>query len=597
MPESSPSRPLRPDLLAGLACATIGLILAVDPHLAMLWRHGTSTFIADHDDALYLSIARALYYGEGAIRDPYLAPTRGVPSLYSWAQFAPTTLLARHLGIPFLALGLIWRIVGGAALGTSLYLLIRRVMGSSANPVAWSLGLAIVCLADPGFITGRTLFGEVGLIRHMLAGTTPMTKPDAIPQYRVVTPLLNLPAFLLLLAVVVAPPRRRRWGIVIGAILLALCIYLYFFLWTAAVLALGLYAAANLVLARFGPHENRELRRQAGRFSSAVLTLGLFLGAPMIYGTATSGSDPTLKPALERISKGYHAPPGHPLRIRYLRNTWTWAKLALGAFGLLKLRVRRTGLLLCVTLVGYAMTNSALLTGLEFENYHWAYAYVSVAEVLTLTTLGQWLDRLNGNCRRWLAWLWIIPAGMLAISLTWRFYEALKAPEAVAEFRILRELEPLRSTLSELGPECVIAGEPAAVQTALLDSRCSLLYHDIHSQVVSPIPDREVHERDALDGWLRGLDLATYEQQLSTLTRFGYVEPDDPRWPLDEIRRERVALFRSLLEGDSTLLKRYPPNYLLLRTSDGHPSRGGPWKRLDGDERWTLWERVAAGAS
>src|SRR5262249_16701005 len=145
-------------------------------HLAMLWRHGTAVFLADHDEMLYLSIARAVYYGEAGPRDPYLEPSRHVPSLYAWLQFVPLTVAARGLGLPFLSLGLFWRVVGGSALGGSLYVLFRRVMAPTSRPTAWALGCALVCLADAGLLEGRSVVANLSLAKHMLAGSTPLTK-------------------------------------------------------------------------------------------------------------------------------------------------------------------------------------------------------------------------------------------------------------------------------------------------------------------------------------------------------------------------------------------------------------------------------------
>src|SRR5262249_52086812 len=167
-------------------------------------------------------------------------------------------------GLPLVALEVVWRVVGGAALGASLYALSRKVMGGTSRPVAWALGVTVVCLADAGFCDGRTLFAAFGLLRHLLAGPCPLSKPDSVSQYRVVSPLLNLPVFLLLLAVVSSPRMRGRWGVLLGSVLLAGCVYLYFYFWTAAVLALGLYAAANLALAAYGPEADRARRRDAG---------------------------------------------------------------------------------------------------------------------------------------------------------------------------------------------------------------------------------------------------------------------------------------------------------------------------------------------
>jgi hypothetical protein len=437
------------------------------------------------------------------------------------------------------------------------------------------------------------LLAAVELLTHLLDGTTPLSKPDSIPQYRVVTPLLNLQAFLLLLAVVSSPRMRGRIGIACGSCLLAICTYLYFYYWTTAVAALALYSVVNFVLAVSGTPSERQARLDAGWFAVMVLAGGLFLSAPAILSTASAGSDPALKPILERISKGYHLLPGSAARSSNLRNYWVWAKLAFGLAGVLALGVRRIGLLWCATLAGYLLANSAIVTGLEFENFHWAYCHFVTGEVMTLVCLGQWLDRAVGESRAWLRALWLAPAGLLAIAVAWRPYEALTAPEPVSLSAALEELRPLVPALSRLSPEFVLTGPPPEVYVALLMSRCSLLNHGLHFQNLALIPDHEVHERDALDAWLRGLDRETYER-MSTLDRFGFTEAGDPRWPLDAIRRERVDLFRSLIEGDANLLQKYRVDGLLRRTEDGAPpanrlGQNSCWKREAGDSRWTLW--------
>jgi hypothetical protein len=272
---------------------------------------------------------------------------------------------------------------------------------------------------------------------------------------------------------------------------------------------------------------------------------------------------------------------------------WVWAKLGLGALGVLTLGVRRVGLLWCATVGAYALANSALVTGLEFENFHWLYCHAATGEVMALAVVGQCLDRAAGE-RRWvLRSAAAVPAGLLALAMVWRPVEALRAPEPSRLAAALGELRGVRAGLARLGPDFVLAGEQTEVSVALLLSRCSLLNHGLHFPNLALIPDREVHERDALDAWLRGLELPAYER-LATLERYGFTEPGDPRLPLDAIRRERVDNFRALEQGDRTLLERYPVDGILRRTSDGPPPRGGTWTPLAGDAMWTLWGRPTA---
>src|SRR5262249_7171932 len=138
--------------------------------------------------------------------------------------------------------------------------------------------------------------------------------------------------------------------------------------------------------------------------------------------------------------------------------------------------------------------------------------------------------------------------------------------------------------------EFVLAGPQPQVSVALLLSRCSLLNHGLHFPNLALIPDRETHERDALDAWLLGLSRPEYERA-ATMPRFGFTEPHDPRSPRGAIRDERLALFDALQVGDATLVDRCPVDGLIRRTSTGPPPRGGPWTRRAGTSAWTLWVR------
>ncbi len=407
--------PARLDLIAGLTCAAIGMILATAPNFNALARHGTLVYFADSDETFYLGIARAPYYGEARLRDPYLPASAHVPTLHSWVMFGPWAWLDRSLGLPLVGLSFLWRACGGILFGAAVYVLHRRLLAGTAWPIGWAFGCAVICLADAGFNNGRTLLAGFVLLKHVFAGTTPLYKPDAIPQYRVVTPLLNLPFFLLLAAVVSAPRMPGRRGVCCGMAALAACIYLYFYFWTAAVVALGLYSGLNLVLAVFGAADKRPARRDAAQFAALVLAGGLILGAPQILGTAAKGTDPALRLIFERISKGYTVPRGRLFQDLYLVNYTLGAKLLFGALGLTFLKVRGTGFLWTSTLVGYLLTNSALITGKEFENFHWSYCHTACSEIMVLVTAAQWIDqRAIGSGRRSAAPLVVRGAGGLS---------------------------------------------------------------------------------------------------------------------------------------------------------------------------------------
>jgi hypothetical protein len=568
----------RADRVACLVCAAMGLVLAVAPHLAVLARRGTLEYVADGDDVLYLAISRIPYHGEPALRDPFSARREGVPTLYAWLQFVPTAVLTRLVGLHPVLTGLVWRALGGPLLGLSLFVLFRRLLAGTRSPTAWALGCAVVCLADAGFVGGRLLVQDLGLLAHMARGTTPMGKPDALAHLRVVTPLLNLPWLLLLVAVLLPGGGRgwREWAL--GAVCLGLCFQLYFFFWTAAVVGVGGYLASRGLALAAG--RDRDEEGWSGvRFGAAVLAGGMVLGAPQVYSNARTFADPHYKPILRRMDRGKPLPPGDPQRAKYLKNAWALGRLAAGGALIVGLGFWRAGLLWWMTLAGYLLANSALVTGLEFENFHWSYVYNPLGEVMLLGLAALALDRWGP--RRWLPSLWALPVGLGLIALAWRPYEALHAPEAAFDSRLLEELRPLRPALSRLDPEDTLAG-PYEANFALLFTRAGQLYQQDQTWVSSPIPTEEVNQRHALNSWLRGLDLARYRK---------VARPRIPPVPDADVEA-RVAVFRQLLDGSSRdLVGRFRPTALLLPAGDPAPDRAGPWRLDAATPQWNLWIR------
>lgn len=579
------------DFAACLASVALGLILAVAPHLATLVRHGTLEFLADADDTAYLAIARAPYYGEPGLRDPFLGRwEQAPPSLYPWALFVPLARLAHGLGLPLILLGLLWRAVGGCLLGGAVFLLFRRLFAPTRHPTAWALGCAMICLADAGFVGGRMIVQTLALPLHLWAGTTPVHKPDALAQYRVITPLLNLPFLLLLAGTLIPGGSRRAKAVLLGSVWLGICIFIFFYFWTAAVGAMVMYLIGLAFVAWRWPQQRSAALAQAW-LVALVLVGGMLLGGFQIYSNTRTFADPYYQAILPRMFKPYRLPAGDPIRWMFVKNVWTWAKLAIGAVAILALRLPGLGLPWCLTMAGYLLANSAIITGMEFENSHWGYVHSPMGEVMVLAALGLWADRQAWRVPAWAAWL--VPAVMVAIALVWRPYEALHAPDSAENSRILAELKPLRPALAALGPDHALAGPPAT-NIAILYSRCALLYHSPYSWTFSMVPESLLHERHALNGWLQGLNLAQYEAYAGNDTNTLFKRPE---WSEQAILQARAPIFRQLLEHPAeaeALLDRFRPDALLLPASAPQPERGGPWALAERTPRWALWTRLPA---
>ena len=568
---------LRNHLAAMLGCGLVGALLAVAPHLAALASTGRLDYVGDGDDAAYLAVARAPYYGEPGLRDPFSGRWEGAPSYYPWMLFVPLAKLTRWLGLPLPMVALVWRVVGGFGLGSSLAWMFTRVLHDRST--AWAVGCTLVCLADAGFVEGRPIWRTLSLVRHLLDGSTPMAKPDALPQYRVVSPLLNLPPLVVLVGAV----SGRRVIVWLGIAALGLCVLTSFYMWTAAAMALGGLVAAALVDAIRSGGPSKWVRF---RSLGIVLAGGLIVGAPQTIHNARTFADPAYRPILER-SKVATLAPGDPARGRNLANRWLLAKLAIGAIGIVGRRAWGASPAWGVALSGYLLANSALLTGVDFENSLWVYVYSPMSEVVLLAIVARCL---GGD--RAARWLWALPVALLTIAAIWRPFEAAHAAESTRNSRILGELQPLLADLARLDDSGSLVGPPEA-KLALIYTRSAILYQYQYSWNMSLISDQTVHERHALSGWLRGQDRSTYLDDAARDRNVFYPRPEhEPA----EVARRRVAIFDALGRGERPdLIARFRPRWLLARDGDPPPARGGPWRLLRASAAWSLWHRSGAG--
>ena len=169
----------RRDYAAAAVCMLVGGVLALLPHIAVRVHDGTWEFLASGDDVIYLTVARLALRRRRPARDPFAAERDGIPTPFAWLQFVPLSVLASRLGCSLLETGLVWRAVGGPFLGLTLYYLFRQLFDTSRAPTTSALACALICLGDPGFITGKPLVDSARLVGHMLHGTVPARWPTA----------------------------------------------------------------------------------------------------------------------------------------------------------------------------------------------------------------------------------------------------------------------------------------------------------------------------------------------------------------------------------------------------------------------------------
>ncbi len=277
--------------------------------------------------------------------------------------------------------------------------------------------------------------------------------------------------------------------------------------------------------------------------------------------------------------RGRRLAPDDPRRTINTKNLWPPAEALAGGAAIVGFGLWGVGLPWWMLVSGYLLSNSAVVTGLEFENYHWAYVFSPFGEILVLSLAALIIDRLGP--RRWRPALWAVPAAMVAVALIARPYETVHRRASNEITQLIRELEPLRGDLAQLDPDEALAG-PRQTNIALLFTPAGQLYQYNHSWVSSPIPTAEVGRRFALNAWLQGMDMPQF---------VAAAERTEPA-SVPGVTEAWAADFRAVLDGGAEgLLRRYRVGALLLPADAPEPSRGGPWSLAARAPRWSLWRR------
>lgn len=566
----------------------VGLTISVMPHIAVYMKTGSIHFLTDNDDIIYLAVSRAPYHGEFGPRDPFLPRQDRIPTVFPWLFVVPWAKLTAAVGLRFIHSSLVWRVVGGLLMGFSLYVLFAALLAPLSRPIPWATVCALICMGDSG-IDGRGFIQNFLLIHHFWQGTTPITMARGMALFRVISPLLILPWLFLLLAALVPRPRWSWKKLAAGAILMGICIKIFFFAWTAMFLAAGLWVLFSLFRRSrwIGESESTSNNWPGVKGLTLVLAGGLLIGGPQLLDNTRTFNNPQFKPSLERTARGVPLEKGHPARYYYIMNKWTLAKLAIGAAVILGMRWFEYSFIWFLTLAGYLLNNSALITGLEFENFHWSLIHAVIGEILILTLVCRLIDARVG----WRKAFAIPAIAFCLFAASWRAFEPLHAPETVRYSGILRELASLESHLAKIGPEDVLAGVLPETNVALLFTQGGQLFQHPYVAHHSLVDDREVHERNALNAWLLGRDRDGYLREAREEEFAPIPVSSRPEWFPESVLERRRAIFERLHAGESkALLKRYHPNFLLQPANAPRPSRGGTWTKVATSGKWSLWK-------
>jgi hypothetical protein len=547
MPESlsnSPRRWQRADSLALAVCILAGVLLAMLPHIISAVRYHDPYWAADYDDVeCYGPVISQAYFnhpftlGDGVHDD-------GSAGMYDRMQFVPFILAARAMHLGPQRVTMLMRLFGGITIPIATFCLLRSLIGNR-----WLIcAVCLLFLADAGTITGAPMVRMIRQAIELLRGNTGemfATLPHLQPQWRILNPAgtlawLMLAVWMLLLVHETASKRR----VVVAGISVGVLFYILAFYWTSVMLALVILLVAS-------PARRR-----------SYLTVGaiaLVIGMPSLISTVHAGAHahPDWRLRAEKLM-----PIGHFQELLIPRAA---CAIAIGsALWIWKCRsARKAAPLLAMLIAGLLLTNHQIVTGLQLENFHWDYAWGPCAWLLAIVMLTCCL-----STARWFApAMLFLSALFVALALWMRALEATRSAESILLTSQYRAFVANQSNREPLRPNAVIAGDPAAVNFAvLLENQRPLSGYPI--LICPSISNDQWHRRRALNQILLGQSRGEYEQDLRKRLSIGWGP-----WSRDSRRRDEeiaraMAIFDDVAKDPEKTCDEFRVDYVAVSPTE-----------------------------
>jgi hypothetical protein len=558
-----------------IICAAAGVLLAVLPHLIMLYETSSPLYVADHDDFLYLSVAAQSYYAHPlSLADPMFQDSTK-KSMYPYPQFAPGILGARFLAGSPLWINLFWRVFAGLSIGLAWALLLGEVV--QRRSLATCLG--VVLLSDMGLLSGHLfikpaltalelIFGKSGAV---LAGN-----PQLLPQWRIISPGLSL-AYLLFFMWALSS-LRNQWNpnrLVVAGLSFGMLFYVYFYYWTAAAAALALCFLLD-----------------TGRRRTYVWTgtIGGFIGAPALWAGFRLRGAGQSDEWLQRTDNFLPIPHFSELLLPAL----AIATVVLSFFWIY-FRRRQYLPFWSLAVAGLTLANHQIITGLQIQNFHYVYVWgpaVSFLIVLALAETARWAYERRPDFAATVMVTLAVASFCLGVWL--RALETLRSRET-AEIRanVAAYLNQRRhfGGAHALLPGSVIGGAPEFVEAAIAFEDVRPL--NAYAAEFSPAIDNdELGRRIALDAYLTGIGPEEFEKRQRQSLTDGHWGP----WARNPAVRDsrlkaRVDAFAMIAQDPVKAIRQFSVSYVALAPGQHLPHDvSADFCVLEDGPNWTVWE-------
>ena len=490
---------IRPEKKWGLVPLCLLMLLALAhatlPHTLRYLKSGSPVYFADSDDTdLYLNYSsHAFHHGGLALKDPI---TDSVGTFVPDTQLMPFVLAAKFLGLHPTHIPILWRIWAGISLALTVFLLLRLLIGS-----AWAASLSgAILLTDAGFLSASPFLRQVQ-VALQLAGENSESLLSIFPQihlqWRIITPGLSLGVLLLQITFILSARKQEGHArIALAALATGALFYVYFYFWTAALLALGLCFLVD---------------RSARALYAKITVLGFIIGAPALFMSAAlkKNSHPEALPRLDfflpidRFSE-------------FLIPKAAIATIFLTWILLLKLPNNRFPKNIfyypaALALSALLLLNHQTLTGLQIQNFHYSYVYGPIGYISLLAIGARLLISLMGE-RKVIIGLALTSIITIPIGFYTRAIESNKTKESIALLDAYHIAKALAEGAAIPISSDIIAGD-IKIASQLSIQRGLRPYAGMMLSLSPKISDQEWNDRLSKNSAIQGMSRASFQKE------------------------------------------------------------------------------------
>jgi hypothetical protein len=559
--------PVRIAILAALC----GLLMSTLPYLSWYAVAHSGIWIAD--EIQYTVIASHAYYWHPTyLSDPTFV--NGGPSVYSWLQLVPAELICKTLNLQPIRFGLVLRILGGLAVGSGWYVVVWQ---HARRP--WVAFLAaLFVMTDSGWLITRPFVHQWTILASVLlsrSGEIFAHNPSIFRDWRVISPVIVLPFLLFYLWALrrsVDEPSRKR--LLCSGVAFGLLFFAYFYYWTAAGLALLLGIVGD---------------RPRWRTYFHTGWIGFLIGAPelgrMLFAHHGQGSG-----WMQRFDEFLPIP-----RLSEHGHFFLSAALVVVTFFVVRRFFRRLLYLWCLCAAGFIAIHQQLFTGLQMENYHWAYLFCPCMILLLALLTIDVLERAGDRGRLAGKILVVAVVFNAGAGLYLRSLEAVRTKDSQRYSRgyVEYEIQHNNHGYQPLIAGAVTAGTDDFVQYAMIVDHVTPL-GAAYPVLLSPsVSDLDFDRRIALNAYLSGASRQQFEAQ--------------QRWDLDHLQygaelrdlakrdarlASRLAFFDQIASDPAATIEDSHVRYVALPVGSPRPAAlAAEWVLLQPGPAWEVWER------